>query len=114
MASQRFSMRALILSLLTTCALFAQTASLTGRITDPTGAVVPQASVKIESAGSGLSATAISDEQGYYNFSALQPGVYNVTISKAGFKPIRETRVELAVQQAARLDLVLEVGSVTE
>jgi hypothetical protein len=48
-------MRALLLSLLTTCALFAQMASLTGRITDPTGAVVPQASVKSEFSGSGLS-----------------------------------------------------------
>src|SRR5215468_1846917 len=107
-------MRALLLSLVTTCSLFGQTASLTGRITDPTGAVVPQASVKVESSGSGLATTTTSDEQGYYNFPVLQPGVYNVTISKPGFKPIRETRVELAVQQAARLDLVLEVGSITE
>src|SRR5262245_26994391 len=102
MSSQRLFMRLVALSLLTTCALYAQTASLTGRITDPSGALVPQASVKVEAAATGFSSTALSDEQGYYNFPALQPGTYNVTISKEGFKPVRETRVELSVQQAAR------------
>src|SRR5262249_15055525 len=107
-------MRLLTVSLLTVCALFGQTASVTGRVTDPSGAVVPQATIKIEAVGSGVSTTSISDEQGYYSFPSLQPGVYNLTVSKTGFKPIRETRLELAVQQAARVDPVLEVGAVTE
>jgi hypothetical protein len=95
-------------------ALFAQSASVTGRITDPTGAVVPQASVKVESVESGFNTTTLSDEQGYYNFPSLQPGLYNLTVSKTGFKPVRVANLELSVQQAARLDPVLEVGAVTE
>src|SRR5690349_17249455 len=103
-------MRLLLLFLSTTCALLAQTASVTGRITDATGAVVPAATVKMEAADSGISTSTVSDEQGYYNFPALQPGVYNLTVSKAGFKPVRTNNLELSVQQAARVDPVLEVG----
>src|SRR5438105_5363073 len=107
-------MRFVALSLLTGIALFAQTASVTGRITDPTGAVVPQASISAEAAESGITTRTLSDEQGYYTFPSLRPGVYTLTVSKTGFKPFRQMQLELAVQQAARLDLLLEVGAVTE
>ena len=107
-------MRALWLSLLTVSTLLGQTASVTGRITDPTGAVVPQASVTAIAQGSGVSTSIQTNDQGYYNFPSLLPGVYNLTVTKAGFKPVRETKLQLEVQQVARLDLVLEVGAVTE
>jgi outer membrane receptor protein involved in Fe transport len=76
--------------------------------------VVPQASVTLESTDSGVSSREVSDEQGYYTFPSLRPGFYNLTVSKTGFKPVREMKLELAVQQAARMDMVLEVGAVTE
>jgi len=107
-------MRLVALSLLACIALFAQTASVTGRITDASGALVPQASISAAATGSGITTRTLSDDQGYYTFPSLQPGVYTLTVSKTGFKPFREMKLELAVQQAARLDLVLEVGAVTE
>ena len=107
-------MRSLWLSLLAVSAAFAQTASLTGRVTDPSGAIVPQAAVTVQSVDSSVSTTVQSNEQGYYNFPSLLPGSYNLSVSKAGFKPVRQTNLALAVQQAARIDLTLEVGAVTE
>lgn len=107
-------MRLLCLFSLVVCSVCAQTASITGRVTDPTGAVVPQAAVTIGATQSGFSVTVQTNDQGYYTLPSLQPGVYNLTVSKTGFKPVRETKLELSVQQAARLDLVLEVGAVTE
>jgi len=100
--------------LLAVSVAFAQTASLTGRVTDPSGAIVPQAAVTVQSVDSSVSTTVQSNEQGYYNFPSLLPGSYNLSVSKAGFKPVRQTNLELAVQQAARVDLTLEVGAVTE
>ncbi len=106
-------MRLLWFSLLVSVA-FAQTASVTGRVTDPTGAVVPQARVTVAAEGSGLSTSIQTNDQGYYNFPSLLPGVYTLTVTKTGFKPVRETKLQLGVQQVARLDLVLDVGAVTE
>src|SRR5207248_2739074 len=100
--------------LLFATAAYAQTASLTGRVTDPSGAIVPQASVTVQSADSSVSTAVQSNEQGYYNFPSLLPGVYSLNVSKTGFRPVRQTNLELAVQQAARVDLTLEVGAVTE
>ena len=107
-------MRFLGLSLLIISTAFCQTASVTGRVTDPTGAVVPQASVAVQATESGVSTTVQTNDQGYYNFPSLLPGIYNLTVNKTGFKPLRETQLKLTVQQAARIDLVLEVGAVTE
>src|SRR5260370_5395754 len=106
-------MRLLWFSLLVSVA-FAQTASVTGCVTDPTGAVVPQARVTVAAEGSGLSTSIQTNDQGYYNFPSLLPGVYTLTVTKTGFKPVRETKLQLGVQQVARLDLVLDVGAVTE
>jgi outer membrane receptor protein involved in Fe transport len=107
-------MRFLGLSLLIISTAFCQTASVTGRVTDPTGAVVPQASVAVQATESGVSTTVQTNDQGYYNFPSLLPGTYNLTVTKTGFKPLREAQLKLTVQQVARIDLVLEVGAVTE
>src|ERR1043165_9801551 len=106
-------MSKLWLALLVVSAVFAQTGAITGRVTDPTGAVVPQVAVSVQAVESGVSTTVQSNEQGYYNFPLL-PGSYNLSVNKAGVKPVRQTNPELEVQQVARVDLVLEVGAVTE
>src|SRR5437867_3667070 len=79
--------------------LHAQTAALTGRITDASGAVVPGASVAAKAKQSGVEQIAESNGDGYYNFPSLLPGDYSVSVSKAGFKPLRQANLELIVRQ---------------
>ncbi|MBI3680542.1 MAG: TonB-dependent receptor [Acidobacteria bacterium] len=94
--------------------LCAQVATLTGRITDPSGAVIPQARVAVRSLDTGISTNVESTAEGYYTIPALPPGRYEVTISKEGFSTVKQSGIELAVQQTARLDLVLQVGALAE
>ena len=95
-------------------AMYAQTASLTGRVTDPSGAVVPDARVAVRSVGTGVTATVTTNQDGYYSAPSLPPGRYDVEISRDGFMATRQVGLELAVQQVARLDVVLKVGAVSE
>ena len=99
---------------LSAAAAFAQVASLTGRITDPSGAVVPQATITARSVDTGVATSTESTADGYYTVPALAPGRYEVTISKSGFVPVKQIGLELAVQQVARLDVTLKVGAVAE
>ena len=108
-----FVLRLAALSLLAVGA-FAQVASITGRITDPSGAVVPGALIIARSTGTGISTNTESTSEGYYTLPALQPGRYEITVSKQGFVPVKQTGLELTVQQVARIDITLTVGQVTE
>jgi hypothetical protein len=103
----------IVLSFLSVAA-FAQTASVTGRITDAGGAIVPDATVTVQSTSSGVTTTAKSNEEGYYSLPALNPGSYDLSVTKTGFTPIKQTGLVLAVQQIARLDFTLQVGALTE
>lgn len=94
--------------------LFAQTASLTGRVTDPSGAVIPGARVTARAEGTGIANSTPTNQDGYYSIPSLPPGRYDVEIDKDGFVPLRQTGMELAVQQVGRLDVVLKVGAVSE
>lgn len=104
----------LVLTIFFTSAAFSQVATLTGRITDPSGAVIPQASVTARAMTTGVSTSTETTSEGYYTMPALIPGRYEVTISKTGFVPVRQTGLELTVQQVARLDVTLKLGAVAE
>ncbi|MBI2686328.1 MAG: TonB-dependent receptor [Acidobacteria bacterium] len=98
-----------------TCA-FAQapTASLTGTVSDPSGAVIANASVVLTNSATGFNRTLTTNAEGVYAFNAVPIGVYTLTIEAPGFpKQIRE-RVELQVGQTARIDATLQVGNVAE
>ncbi|HEV2762650.1 MAG TPA: carboxypeptidase regulatory-like domain-containing protein, partial [Pyrinomonadaceae bacterium] len=96
--------------------LFAQEfrASLTGHITDPAGAAVPGATVKVRSQQTGQESTATTSEDGSYNIPSLLPGMYTVTVEAAGFKTASSENLELHVNDKATLDLALEVGQVSD
>jgi len=93
---------------------YAQRASLTGRISDATGAVIPGAQVTITNVNTGVSREVTSNEEGYYTIPQLQPGEYRTSIRKDGFKPIQQSGVSLQVEQVLRLDYTLEAGALTE
>ena len=92
----------------------AATAQINGKIVDPSGASVPEANVTVVNIDTGLKVEALSNQQGAYSAPALPPGNYTISIAKPGFRPVSQSGITLAVDQTARLDIVLEVGSVTE
>lgn len=106
--------RLLALGILVATTLAAQTASITGRVTDSTGAGVPGARVIAVSAASASETVVETNDQGLYSLPALQPGTYNISVTKTGFQTLRENGLQLAVQQVARLDLALQIGQVSE
>ena len=105
-------MKALLLSLL----LFAQqnTAAITGRVLDASGAAVPGATIVAKNVQTGLERSIMTDENGTYTIPLLPIGQYDVSAELSGFKKAVKTGIVLQVAQQARLDLVLEVGQQSE
>src|ERR1700686_223461 len=95
---------------------FAQesTARLLGTITDPSGAVIPHVSVVAKNLATGLERKTLSNESGDYSIPLLPIGQYTVTGEAAGFKTSTITGLTLQVNQEARVDIKLTVGSATE
>src|SRR5580658_3886914 len=105
--------RLLAVALLST-PLLAQNAELSGLISDPAGLAVPGARVVVQSADTRGTRTVSSNQQGEYSVPALLPGPYNITIEANGFKTVHQNGVAVEVDQRARLDFALTVGSNTE
>jgi len=92
----------------------AQTASVTGRVMDSTGAVIPGSSVVIVNQGTGADRSTTTNESGYYTFSLLQPGRYQMRIERQGFKSIAQSGITLETDQRAELNFTLDIGAITE
>src|ERR1700753_1098968 len=75
------------------------TATLAGTVTDPTGAVVAHAHVKIHSLATGTDRDVTTDSAGVYDAPSLQPGDYQVEASAAGFSSFKVQKVTLNVDQ---------------
>ena len=102
------------LSALTVAALFSQTASLSGTVSDPTGAVIPKATVTVTNTQTGAKRSDVSDGQGRYTISQLQPGTYGLTAQVVGFNDATISRIELLVNTPATVNVTFEkVGSTT-
>ncbi len=97
-------------------AAFAQTpsASVVGRITDPSGAVVPGVTVKVTELDTGIIREGLSNDIGEYTIPYLNPGRYSLEASAPGFRTYRREELTLAVDQILRIDIGLEVGATTE
>jgi hypothetical protein len=107
----RFSLLAVLFSAPT----FAQTfGEITGRITDSTGAAVPQANVTITNVSTNGVRQTASNETGDYSFPSLPPGIYNMRVERQGFKAEATQNIEVQVQQTVRLDFSLQVGQISE
>ena len=93
----------------------AQTGSITGTVTDSSGAVVPGASVTAANPTNGISRTATSNEQGAFVFAQLPSGSYTITVEKAGFKRLQKADVALSAgDQISVGDFQLETGGISE
>lgn len=89
-------------------------AAIRGSVTDPSGAVLPGATVTALNADTGVARTVTSNAKGAYELSSLPIGRYNVTISKDGFKVYKSMGIVLVVNQVYALDAVLSVGASSE
>jgi outer membrane receptor protein involved in Fe transport len=92
----------------------AQTASVTGRITDGSGAVIPGATVTIRNVATALERTTSTNDAGYYTFSLLPPGGYQMRVESQGFKVSTRSGLIFEVDQRAELNFALEIGQLTE
>src|SRR5216684_9059071 len=84
--------------------------SLTGLVTDPSGAGVPGAGVKLTDVNKGYDYTAQTNESGRYLLRSLPPGTYRLTATAAGFKASVREGIVLNVDVNTSLDARLEVG----
>jgi hypothetical protein len=85
--------------------------SLTGTITDPTGAVVPGASVTVKNDATGQEFTAKTNDEGMFNISSLGSGLYTATVAVKGFKQAKVTSIKIDAGKPASFTAALEVGS---
>ncbi len=90
------------------------TGTITGTVTDPSGAVVPKAVVTATNEATNVSTTTQTNSQGQYVLSGLKVGTYSVSAELAGFRKIVRTGLELHVQERLAVDLALQVGEVTQ
>jgi outer membrane receptor protein involved in Fe transport len=104
-----------VLSGLAASAVYAQTigASLQGTVTDPTGAVLPGATVVIKNSGTGVTIDALTDERGRYSEPLLQSGEYEIQVSLPSFQTVTRRGIRLTVGQSAVIDFKLDLGQST-
>jgi len=110
-------MRSVLIALSATllaASLSAQTATITGRVTDASDAVIAGAKVAVINQATGVERLTETNETGYYTVPLLQPARYRIRIVQQGFKPINRSGIILEVDQRAEINFKLEVGAVTE
>ncbi len=91
-----------------------ETATVSGLITDETGAVVPGAEVKLQSVDRGTTTTAKTNDAGIYVFASVHPGQYQVTVHRPGFKQVDLLGMIVNVQDHIEQNFRLQIGSVSE
>jgi hypothetical protein len=90
------------------------TATLLGTVRDVSQGSIPGVTVEATRVGTDVVRSTVTNDRGDYTLSSLQPGLYRVAAELSGFKRAILDRVELNVNQTARLDFVLEVGGVED
>src|SRR6202521_1553653 len=90
------------------------TGTILGRVTDGTGAVVPEATVQIQNVGTGFSRSEQTDSAGRYLSANLPLGEYSVTVQQAGFQTQERRGITLSVASEITVNVELAVGNVQE
>src|SRR5262245_21717008 len=87
--------------------------TLSGTVSDPSGALIPGVEVTARNTGTGVASTTIINESGTYRFPSVQPGSYQVTATLAGFQT-QTFRLSLGTSQDIRQNFTLQVGNVAQ
>src|SRR5262245_3372622 len=88
--------------------------SISGAMTDDTGAAIPEATMKLTNLGTSASRTVLTDPTGFYQFLNLAPGDYRIEADKAGFRHFIRQPITVAVNSGIRIDIAMQVGEVTQ
>src|SRR5438552_15938437 len=103
------------LAALSACCLYAQTfGEVTGRVTDPSGAVIPGAAVTLTNVNTNAVRNVVTTEAGAYTLPSIPPGSYRLRTELPGFKAAVSEPFEVQVQQVVRLDVVLQLGQLSD
>ena len=112
--SHRFVAVVVLIAVWSTTSPAQTTARVNGAINDTSNAVISGARITVRNVDNGIQRETASDTTGFYEVSLLQPGDYDITVQKEGFRQFTRERVRLEVNQVARIDFVLELGAVSE
>jgi len=88
--------------------------AIQGTVTDSSQSAVPEAKVSVKNNATGIVREAVTSVDGFFRVSSLGPGTYTVVVQKAGFATKEESKVEVAINEVARVDLTLMVGAIAE
>jgi len=88
--------------------------SASGTVTDQSGAAVPRAHVASLNKATGVRKETDADASGFYTLTDLPPGLYDITVSAGGFKPLTQTSVNIGANVVTNTNFNLQVGSVSE
>ncbi|HEY0875714.1 MAG TPA: carboxypeptidase-like regulatory domain-containing protein, partial [Vicinamibacterales bacterium] len=116
---RRYVMWALCLGLavgwLLPATAFAQaTGTITGVITDESGAVVPGVTVEVTNTDTNQSRSTVTGADGFYTFPLLQPGPYSIKATLQGFRTFLREGVRVTVESTSRVDVRMSVGQLEE
>src|SRR5713226_4672246 len=118
MSTRRFLSLVLSLGVIFSACIFVQGqstyGSITGLVTDPTGAAIGDARVTLTNLGTAEKRVQPTGTDGLYSFVNLIPGNYRIEVEKQGFKRITQEPVVVQVQQSSKIDVALPIGQATE
>ena len=105
----------LVLAVLASTPVHAQVAgaTLSGTVTDASGAAVPNARVSVKNSATGVVREVTSDSAGFYSVPNLLPGVYDTTVEVAGFSSSVQTGLTLSVGASKALNIAMHTGERT-
>jgi carboxypeptidase family protein len=90
------------------------TGQVLGRLTDPSGAFVPQAKIQLRDSATGSVRVTATDEAGQYTFSQVTPGIYSVTATAGGFAQAVVSSVTVEVGKSTTINIDLKLGKATD
>lgn len=88
--------------------------TIVGTVTDPSGAVVSEANIKVTNQETNVSVSTVSDRSGTFTVPYLQSGRYVINVEKSGFSKYNATDISISTGQTVKLDVALTVGSAVE